>query len=49
MQHGKVSQVIGPVVDVIFDEGDLPEIYSALKVTNPWINDEKHNLTAIFN
>ncbi len=44
MHHGKVSQVIGPVVDVIFDEGDLPEIYTALKVTNPWINDEPHNL-----
>jgi len=30
---GKVVQVIGPVVDVEFPEGKLPEIYDALKVT----------------
>jgi F-type H+-transporting ATPase subunit beta len=30
---GKVSQVIGPVVDVEFDEKHLPEIYNALEVT----------------
>ena len=28
---GKISQVIGPVVDVEFEK-DLPEIYSALEV-----------------
>lgn len=32
---GKVVQVIGPVVDVKFESGNLPEIYSALKLTNP--------------
>ncbi len=31
-QVGKVIQVIGPVVDVQFPEGHLPEIYSALQV-----------------
>lgn len=31
---GKISQIIGPVVDVRFDEGDLPEIYNALNIQN---------------
>ncbi len=31
---GKIAQVIGPVVDVRFEEGDLPEILSALTVQN---------------
>lgn len=30
---GKVSQVIGPVVDVEFPPGELPEIYAALKIS----------------
>ena len=29
---GKVIQVMGPVVDVAFGEGELPEIYNALKI-----------------
>ncbi len=29
---GKVIQVMGPVVDVAFNEGELPEIYNALKI-----------------
>src|ERR687885_1327536 len=29
---GKVVQVIGPVIDVEFEEQDLPEIYTALRV-----------------
>ena len=32
---GKIKQVIGPVVDVVFENGQLPEIYHAVKVTNP--------------
>ncbi len=35
MQEGKVSQIIGPVVDVDFPEGDLPAILDALTVTRP--------------
>ncbi len=31
---GYVSQVMGPVVDVKFEEGKLPEIYNALTVEN---------------
>ncbi len=43
MESGKITQVIGPVVDVAF-ETELPEIYTALKVTNPSINDKEDNL-----
>ena len=32
MSTGKVIQVIGPVVDVEFPPGQLPNIYNALKV-----------------
>ncbi|PWW81323.1 MULTISPECIES: F0F1 ATP synthase subunit beta [Prosthecochloris] len=35
MQEGKISQIIGPVVDVDFPEGDLPAILDALTVTRP--------------
>jgi F-type H+-transporting ATPase subunit beta len=33
MQEGKISQIIGPVVDVDFTEGQLPAILDALTVT----------------
>src|SRR5712671_2201115 len=42
---GRVNQVIGPVVDVEFPTGTLPEIYTALKLTNPGIDDRPDNLT----
>lgn len=41
---GKISQVIGAVVDVEFEPGKLPEIYHALRVTNPAIDDRESNL-----
>ncbi|ADR19495.1 F0F1 ATP synthase subunit beta [Calditerrivibrio nitroreducens] len=31
---GKIVQVIGPVVDIKFDSGVLPEIYNAVKIEN---------------
>ena len=31
---GHVAKVIGPVVDVKFDNGQLPEIYNAIKIKN---------------
>ncbi|MBF0275383.1 MAG: F0F1 ATP synthase subunit beta [Nitrospinae bacterium] len=34
MSKGKVLQVIGPIVDVVFPAGDLPDIYNALEVQN---------------
>jgi len=42
---GKVTQVIGPAIDVYFETGDLPEIYTALKTSNPGISKEPWNLT----
>ncbi len=44
LAKGKVTQVIGPVLDVQFPSSHLPEIYTALKVTNPNINDQPWNL-----
>ncbi|ACF45116.1 MAG: F0F1 ATP synthase subunit beta [Prosthecochloris sp.] len=35
MQEGKISQIIGPVVDVDFPEGQLPSILDALTVARP--------------
>jgi F-type H+-transporting ATPase subunit beta len=45
MSIGKIVQVMGPVVDVEFEGGDLPEVLTALKTTNPSINDQTENLT----
>lgn len=42
---GRVSQVMGAVVDVEFPGGDLPPINAALKVSNPFISAEPFNLT----
>ena len=41
---GKIVQVMGPVVDVEFEQGKLPTIYTALAISNPAINDEPGNL-----
>jgi F-type H+-transporting ATPase subunit beta len=41
--RGKISQVQGAVVDVVF-EGDLPRIYTALTVSNPQLGDQADNL-----
>lgn len=34
MQKGKVVQVIGPVVDIEFSEGNVPPIYNAIEIKN---------------
>ena len=34
MKNGKIVQIIGPVIDVAFDDGELPMIKDALKVEN---------------
>jgi len=41
---GKLTQVLGAVVDVEFSDGALPPIYNALKITNPAISDAEWNL-----
>jgi F-type H+-transporting ATPase subunit beta len=42
---GRVTQVLGPVVDVEFPIGSLPEVYTALKLSNPGISNQADNLT----
>src|SRR5580765_8834937 len=42
---GRVVQVIGPVVDVAFDSAELPEINTALLLSNPAIDKTEDNLT----
>ncbi|RLA84834.1 MAG: F0F1 ATP synthase subunit beta [Deltaproteobacteria bacterium] len=44
--EGRIVQVIGPVIDIEFPEGELPAIYNAVKITNPRISDKEWNLTA---
>ncbi len=41
---GKITQVMGPVVDVAFEPGKLPAILTALRITNPIIDDDPDNL-----
>ncbi len=41
---GHITQVIGPVVDVEFPAGALPNVLTALKTTNTSINEESDNL-----
>ncbi|HDS16928.1 MAG TPA: F0F1 ATP synthase subunit beta [Proteobacteria bacterium] len=41
---GRITQVIGPVVDVVFEKGKLPPIFNALRITNKSLNDKEWNL-----
>jgi len=41
---GRISQVIGAVVDVEFEPGKIPSILNGLAVTNPAIDDTEDNL-----
>lgn len=42
--QGKITQVIGPVVDVEFPANGLPNMLTALTVTNSAISDKEDNL-----
>ncbi len=44
MNVGQITQVMGAVVDVEFEDSALPPIYNALQVTNPAIGDKEWNL-----
>jgi F-type H+-transporting ATPase subunit beta len=44
MSDGIITQVIGPVIDVEFSKGNLPEIYTALRISNKGISDVEDNL-----
>jgi F-type H+-transporting ATPase subunit beta len=41
---GKITQVLGAVVDVDFENSALPPIYNALQATNPAISEKEWNL-----
>ncbi|MDQ6595165.1 F0F1 ATP synthase subunit beta [Bacillus salipaludis] len=38
MNKGRIVQIMGPVVDVKFDNAQLPEIYNALKISSESVN-----------
>jgi F-type H+-transporting ATPase subunit beta len=42
--EGKITEVKGPVVDVEFPPGDLPELFTALRTTNASIDAREGNL-----
>ncbi len=44
MKAGRIVQVMGPVVDVEFAPGELPAIYTALRVSNTGIDEREDNL-----
>ena len=44
MRMGKITQVLGAVIDVEFPDGYLPPIYNAIKVSNQAIDDREWNL-----
>ena len=44
MSMGRITQVLGAVIDVEFSNSSLPSIYNALKVSNPAIDQEQWNL-----
>jgi F-type H+-transporting ATPase subunit beta len=44
MNVGKITQVLGAVVDVEFENSALPPIYNALQVTNATISEKEWNL-----
>lgn len=35
---GRIVQIIGPVIDVRFESGELPKIYNAIKIDNKGVN-----------
>lgn len=43
-KKGKILQIIGPVVDIEFDEGHLPEIYNALRIPRTTVEGVKEDL-----
>jgi len=43
-QKGKIIQVIGPVVDIEFEEGLLPKIYNAVRIPRTTTEGEENNL-----
>jgi F-type H+-transporting ATPase subunit beta len=48
MNEGKVVQVIGPIIDIEFGEGKLPNIYNAIQVTGEYkLGGETHKIDLV--
>ena len=43
---GKIIQVIGPVVDIEFEEGHLPKIYNAIRIPRTTTEGVQEDLIA---
>ncbi|MFO7525568.1 MAG: F0F1 ATP synthase subunit beta [Ignavibacteriaceae bacterium] len=43
-KKGNIIQIIGPVVDIEFEEGQLPEIYNALRIPRTSVEGVKEDL-----
>src|SRR3972149_2404370 len=44
LENGRITQVISAVVDVEFPAGQLPQILTALRVTNPAVSAAQFNV-----
>jgi F-type H+-transporting ATPase subunit beta len=44
-REGKIVQVIGPVVDIDFEDGYLPKIYNAIKIPRTSLEGKEEELT----
>ncbi|AIQ49745.1 ATP F0F1 synthase subunit beta [Paenibacillus sp. FSL R7-0273] len=45
MNKGRVVSIMGPVVDIEFERGQLPEIFNAIKIETSLVNGRSINLT----
>lgn len=45
MNKGRVVSIMGPVVDIEFERGKLPEIFNAIKIETVLDNGRQLNLT----
>ena len=39
MNKGSIIQIMGPVVDMSFEGGELPALYNAINLKNPQTNN----------
>ncbi len=43
-RKGTIVQILGPVVDVRYEDDRIPEIYTSLRTSNPALSEEEENL-----
>lgn len=44
MNQGKIVQIIGPVVDIDFSDGELPSIYNAIRIPRDTVEGKEEDL-----